>query len=122
MLERWLSARTDRDDPRTAPVRLDHVAPLLHHLPALWQVLGTIVGGTHLVRLLVRELALDHVRPESRLVERRRRDCPEAMPGHLSPIAEAVERKQHGVVADRLFGVAPRQDEPAFAGEFAQLA
>jgi len=37
------------------------VRPGLHHLPALRQVLGEVVGGADVVPLGVRELALDGV-------------------------------------------------------------
>ena len=52
-----------------APQPIQIIRPRLHHLAAFGEVLGAVVGLARLVRLDVRELALDDVGSPAHLVE-----------------------------------------------------
>src|SRR5215469_9974297 len=59
------------------------VRPSLHHVATFIEMLCPVVGRSHLVSLLVRELQLDDVRRKAELVEQCRRHRTETMPAHL---------------------------------------
>ena len=47
---------------------VETVRPLLHHAPALGEVLGVVVGGADLVALVMRKLAFDPIGMKAHVV------------------------------------------------------
>ena len=78
---------------------------MLHHALPLGQIFSAVVRIPYLVAFTVRKLALDHVRSETGFVEGGGGHRAETVSGHLAFEAQAVQRKQEGVVADRFITV-----------------
>jgi len=81
---------------------IEVVGPGLHHLPSLRKSLSAIVGGPNLVALSVSELQFDQIRMPALLVQKRRRECPETVTGHLVlGVSEPAQRRVDRVLAHR---------------------
>lgn len=76
------------------------VRPGLHHLAAIIEVFGSVVGRIDLVARRMRELAIDDlVRVLQFLFDRRHGQGAETVAGHAAFVAESLQRFQDGVVA-----------------------
>ena len=80
------------------------VRPVLHHAPALLDVLGMVIGPAHLIRVGVRELRLDPCVRVADLVERGRQGAPEAVGGQPGIEAHATQGLVQGTGTDALTG------------------
>src|SRR5208283_5718459 len=89
--------------PRPPLFCVKEVRPPLNHARTFFHVIRTMVGGAHGVLLFVRELPLDRVgSPQAAFIEDRRCKRPEPVRGSAMVIAHAIDRVEHGVLADRL--------------------
>lgn len=73
------------------------VGPILHHPAARLDILGVVVGRTHLVRIGVRKLRVHPNLGIADLVERRRNRSPNAMAGQLGVVAHSFQGSVEGV-------------------------
>lgn len=81
------------------------VGPSLHHLAPLLNVGRVVVCAANLVRVAVRELALDPVAVEVHLVQRGADHVPESVAGLLALVADAGEGHVDGVFTHGLLAV-----------------
>ncbi len=98
----------------------DVLRPSLHHLLALRQILGAVVGTAHFILLRVCELALDRVGAESHFVEAHAGHHAEPVPGHLACTPSCTGQKAW-CFSDGFVAVSAGKYEATAAADFAQL-
>jgi hypothetical protein len=80
---------------------VERVRPLLHHAPALGEVLRVVVGGADLIAFVMGNLALDPIGMEGRC------NRAEAMDSGAAVKPHPIHREKHGVVRHEAFAPGP---------------
>jgi hypothetical protein len=79
---------------------VEPIHPVLHHVPALFHVIGVVVGRAHLIRVDVRELRFDPGSRITDLLERRRERAANPVRGQPASVSEVMQAHVDRVVAD----------------------
>lgn len=91
--------------------QIETIRPVLHHPAARLNILGVVVGRTHLVRVRVRKLRVHPNLGIADLVERRRDGSADAVTGQLILVAHSFQGRVEGVLADALLEFAAVREQ-----------